>query len=139
MRVVRLFVSYARINLCHCFFSSSWCRGLAAASVCGSSWTFLFTFIHILCKINLAIAFICVRFTISGFYCQIIASRHMRRSLEKVLPVKASKMANCSVYTSVTSVCKTSECKGHCDEMREQRSLWSNCLVTKVKKRHKYC
>ena len=30
------------INLCH-FFSSSWCRGLAAASACGSSWTFLFT------------------------------------------------------------------------------------------------
>ena len=39
----RLFVSYAHVNRCH-FFSSSWCRGLAAASACGSSWTFLFTF-----------------------------------------------------------------------------------------------
>ena len=38
----RAFVSYAHINLCH-FFSSSWCRGLAVASACGSSWTFLFT------------------------------------------------------------------------------------------------
>ena len=43
--IVHLFVSYAHVNLCHSF-SSSWCRGLAAASVCGSSWTFLFTFIH---------------------------------------------------------------------------------------------
>ena len=38
--IVHLFVSYAHISLCH-FFSSSWCRGLAAASACGSSWTFL--------------------------------------------------------------------------------------------------
>ena len=44
MLIVHLFVSYAFINLCH-FFSSSWCRGLAAASVCGSSRTFLFTFL----------------------------------------------------------------------------------------------
>ena len=43
MFIVRLFVTYARVNLCH-FFSSSWCRGLAVASACGSSWTFLFTF-----------------------------------------------------------------------------------------------
>ena len=42
MLIVHLFVSYAHVNLCH-FFSSSWCRGLAAASACGSSWTFLFT------------------------------------------------------------------------------------------------
>ena len=42
--IVHLFVSYAHVNLCH-FFSSSWCRGLAAASACGSSWTFLFTFL----------------------------------------------------------------------------------------------
>ena len=40
-----MFVSYAHVNLCH-FFSSSWCRGLAAASACGSSWTFLFTFME---------------------------------------------------------------------------------------------
>ena len=43
MLVVHLFTSYAHVNLCH-VFSSSWCRGLAAASACGSSWTFLFTF-----------------------------------------------------------------------------------------------
>ena len=42
MLIVHLFVSYAHVNLCH-FFSSSWCQGLAATSVCGSSWTFLFT------------------------------------------------------------------------------------------------
>ena len=43
MFIVHLFVSYANGILCH-FFSSSWCRGLAAASDCDSSWTFLFTF-----------------------------------------------------------------------------------------------
>ena len=45
MLIVYLFVSYAHVNLCH-FFSSSWCRGLAAASACGSSWTFLFTYFN---------------------------------------------------------------------------------------------
>ena len=39
-----LFVSYAHVNLCH-LFSSTWCQGLAVASTCGSSWTFLFTFL----------------------------------------------------------------------------------------------
>ena len=42
--IVHVFVSYAHVNLCH-FFTSSWCRELAAASACGSSWTFLFTFL----------------------------------------------------------------------------------------------
>ena len=37
MLIVHLFVSYAHFNLCH-FFSSSWCRGLAAAS---ALWLFL--------------------------------------------------------------------------------------------------
>ena len=46
MLFVHLFVSYAHVNLCH-FFSSSWCRGLAAASACGSSWNFLFTFFQL--------------------------------------------------------------------------------------------
>ena len=44
MLIVYLFVGYAHVNLCH-IFSSSWCRGLAAASACGSSWTFLFTYL----------------------------------------------------------------------------------------------
>ena len=43
MFIVHLFVSYAHVNLCHCF-SSSWYQGLATTSACGSSWTFLFTF-----------------------------------------------------------------------------------------------
>ena len=38
---VRLFVD---IDLCR-FFYSFLCRGLAAASACGSPWTFLFTFL----------------------------------------------------------------------------------------------
>ena len=45
MRIVHMFVSYAHVGLCH-FFSSSSCRELTATSACGSSWTFLFTFIH---------------------------------------------------------------------------------------------
>ena len=40
-----VFVSYAHVNLCHCF-SSSWCQGLAATSACGSSWTFLFILLY---------------------------------------------------------------------------------------------
>ena len=32
--------------ICH-FFSSSWCRGLAATSACVSSWTFLFTHLNV--------------------------------------------------------------------------------------------
>ena len=55
MLIVHLFVSYAHVNLCH-FFSSSWYWGLAAASACGSSWTFLFTFLMsntALLKVNL--------------------------------------------------------------------------------------
>ena len=39
MRIVHLFVSYAQVNLCHCF-SSYWYQGLAATSACGSPWTF---------------------------------------------------------------------------------------------------
>ena len=39
-----LFVSYAHVNLCR-LFSSSWCRGLAAASACGCSRTLLLTFL----------------------------------------------------------------------------------------------
>ena len=54
MLIVHLFVSYAHVNLSH-IFSSSWCRGLAAASACGSSWTILFTFMHTL---------ICVTFSL---------------------------------------------------------------------------
>ena len=50
--IVHLFVSYAHVNLCH-FFSSSWCRGFAVASACGSSWTFLF---YLLLRTALAIA-----------------------------------------------------------------------------------
>ena len=46
MLTVPLFVSYAHVNLCH-FFSSSLCRGLSAASACGSSLTFLLTFLVI--------------------------------------------------------------------------------------------
>ena len=46
MLIVHLFVSYAHVNLCH-FFFSSWCQGLAATSACGSSWTFLFTFLQV--------------------------------------------------------------------------------------------
>ena len=47
MLIVHLFVSYAQVNLCHFFFfSSSWCRGLAAASACGSSWTFANAFLY---------------------------------------------------------------------------------------------
>ena len=39
--IVHLFVSYAHVNLCH-FFTSFWCRGLAAAFACGSSVFFFF-------------------------------------------------------------------------------------------------
>ena len=41
--IVHLFVSYAHVYLCH-FFSSSWCRGLAAASACGLPGLFCLPF-----------------------------------------------------------------------------------------------
>ena len=41
---MHLFVTYAHVNLCHFFLSSSWCQGLAATSACGSSWTFCLLF-----------------------------------------------------------------------------------------------
>ena len=45
MLIMHLFVSYAHVKLCH-VFSSFWCQGLAAASACGSFWTFPFTFLY---------------------------------------------------------------------------------------------
>ena len=42
--VLHLFVNYAHIDLCH-FFSSSWCRGWAAASACGSSDFSIYLFV----------------------------------------------------------------------------------------------
>ena len=56
MFIVHLFVSYAHVNLCH-FFSFFWCRWLAAASACGSSWTFLFTFFGANTKENIETSF----------------------------------------------------------------------------------
>ena len=47
MLIVHLFVSYACVHLCHCFSSFRY-QGLAATSACGSSWTFLFTFLFTL-------------------------------------------------------------------------------------------
>ena len=44
MLIVQMCVSYAHVNLCHSFVST-WCQGLAATSCCGSSLTFLFTFL----------------------------------------------------------------------------------------------
>ena len=44
MLIVHLVVSYAHVNLCH-FFLFLLVSGLAETSACGSSWTFLFTFL----------------------------------------------------------------------------------------------
>ena len=41
---------------------------------------------NILCKINLAIVFVCIRSIISGFYCHFIASRYKCRSPKKDFP-----------------------------------------------------
>ena len=54
MRIVHLFVYFARVNFC-LFFSSSWCLGLAAASDCGSPWTVLLTFLYAWIKISIII------------------------------------------------------------------------------------
>ena len=51
MLIVHLFLSYAHVNPCHSS-SSSCCRGLAAASACGSTWTFLFTFLLTIVKVT---------------------------------------------------------------------------------------
>ena len=68
MLIVHLFVGYAQhVNLCH-FFSSSWCRGLAAASACGSSSTFLFTFLVVYTDMG-RVAGRCGEFLISFLCC----------------------------------------------------------------------
>ena len=61
------FVSCAHVNLCH-FFSSSWCRWLAAASACGSSWTYLFTFLSTRCCIPSFIDLLAPKEIFEGFY-----------------------------------------------------------------------
>ena len=71
MLIVHLFVSYAFINLCH-VFSSSWYRGLTAASVCGSSRTFLFTLLE----------------GASTFFC--ISSKYAQRLLLKCMVLNAT-------------------------------------------------
>ena len=42
--LVHVFVCFVRVVLS--FFSSSWCRELAAVCDCGTSWTFLLTVFH---------------------------------------------------------------------------------------------
>ena len=42
-----LFVLYMLVFLS--FFSSSWCRGLAEVCDCGTPWTFLLTFLIVMC------------------------------------------------------------------------------------------
>ena len=64
--------------------------------------------------------FVCVRSTTSGFYCQIIASRYMRRSLDNEFPVK-SRMINRSDCTSVPS--------------GRKRHFWSYARVKTIMKR----
>ena len=39
-----LFICFVYVSFCH-FFSSSWCRGLAAVYDCGTPWTFLLAFL----------------------------------------------------------------------------------------------
>ena len=43
MLLVHLFVCSVHVSFCY-FFSSSWCRGLAAVSDCGTPSTFLLFF-----------------------------------------------------------------------------------------------
>ena len=74
MLIVHLFVIYAYVNLCH-FFSSSWCRGLAAASACGSSWTFLFTFFSIQIVLsNISLYFRIYMYVYICFFSDVLAS-----------------------------------------------------------------
>ena len=62
MLIVHLFVSYAHVNLCHFFFPSSY-QGLAAASPCGSSRSFLFTFIDVIIAVIIVIISRCISWT----------------------------------------------------------------------------
>ena len=94
----------------------------------------------ILCKINSAIVFVCVRSTTSGFCCQIIVSRYMRRSLEKEFPVKKkkrkkSRMTNRSVCSTWRQFLRPSDVKDIFYHMRELKQLWSDCSVYQMKKR----
>ena len=48
MLLVLLFVCFVHVSFLS-FFSSSWCRGLAAVCDCGTAWTFLLTFLIAMC------------------------------------------------------------------------------------------
>ena len=68
-------------------------------------------FSYILRKINLAIVFECVRSIIADFYCHFSASRYKCRSPKKDFQVRKSRIINCNICTSVTSVLRPSDVK----------------------------
>ena len=77
--------------------------------------------------------------TTSGFYCQIIASRYMRRLLEKEFPVNKSRMINRIVCTSVTSVFKSSWRKGHFWSYAGAKTIMKHLFSYQNKKKDKTC
>ena len=52
---------------------------------------------YILCQINLAIVFVCLRSIVAGIYCHFMASRYKCRSPKKNFQVKESRMINFNV------------------------------------------
>ena len=104
---------------------------------------------YILCKINLAIVFVCVRSIMSGFCCRFTASRYKCRSPKEEFQVKKkkkkkkkkSRMINCNVcIVLVTSGFKISwrnMVKDIFDDMQKPKPYCSECLVTKKKKKKK--
>ena len=99
----------------------------------------LLWFINILYKINLAIVFVCVRSTISDFYCQIIASSYMRRSLEKEFTVKILRMINRIICTRVSSGSKTSGGKWHFGSYAGAKIIMKRLLSHQNREKTKHC
>ena len=73
----------------------------------------IYQYWYTLCKIILAIVFVCVRSIISDFYCHFIASRDNCRSPKKDFQVNKIKNDQLQRCTSVTSIFKTSWRKAH--------------------------
>ena len=94
---------------------------------------------YILCKINLAIVFVRVRFTTSGFYGQIIASRYMRRSLEKEFLEKNQEWSIAAFELAWCQFLRPADVKDIFDHMWEQKIIMKRLFSHLNKENTKNC
>ena len=97
----------------------------------------MFAFVCVLCKINSAIVFVCVRSII--FYCHFIASRYKCRSPKKGFQLKTQEWSVAIFVLAWCQFLRLADVKDIFDALRKPEQYCSECLVTKVKKQQKTC